>query len=638
MCSTKGYDICLHCDEPLAIEKGPAVKYGSNSYDMPSRIRRHMNKPELTEGSDYVTYYNVNVQDPYTGGGAVAARCCESCSSTNGIRFCPMCEQSYVASREWYGHMADASGHVRRARSIVVCPDCSTSPDYPECVCSHPDCNTKINIKHQNGDPYSSGYTIGAMADETKVMCSDCKHHQYVCESSWCSRRMLDANASIMNDYDDDPRYFCSQACGTLSLSKPRTMRYPNPKFWPYVDGCGCRVCAWFSGHREEVEIMGWASPTPIDHNEEPCDGCGCTSPTVEPVSQGDDALDMLYVCHICAMGNTFECPSCGVLQGTEAYTSISESQVLNHMDSEERSSIELLCDNCLENSPLVWLCDVSCNSWYSTSSNECSCGGIHPWNYTPSSFKFFDCNEDHTKVPFLGIEIEVEAMKNRASRNSGAQLTRSIAKDWSWCMHDGSLGDNGAMGFEIVTHPMTYSWFTENWASIKDLLTQLTTHGMRSWDSGMHIHITRTNMSDAHQMRFLNFIYGSANLAMSIGGRRYTDPAMQRYAPFDAERRSDFLRYKVRLQSNPGVDGHYAAVNATKTNTLEARWMRGTLSPMSFRKNVEFIQSVWDFTRKFGHTSANEMNYITWLRGVPESKRFPNVLHHIEHNYITRR
>ena len=72
MCSTKGYDICLHCDEPLAIEKGPAVKYGSNSYDMPSRIRRHMNKPELTEGSDYVTYYNVNVQDPYTGGGAVA--------------------------------------------------------------------------------------------------------------------------------------------------------------------------------------------------------------------------------------------------------------------------------------------------------------------------------------------------------------------------------------------------------------------------------------------------------------------------------------------------------------------------------------------------------------------------------------
>ena len=635
MCSTKGFDICLHCDEPLAIQHDPPVRYTQYNSQMPSRIRQAMNGKEFTEGSTYVSYYNVYVQDPYTCGD-IPARCCESCASSNGIRFCPICEQSYVASREWYGHMADTDGHVRRSRSIIVCPDCSTSPDFPECVCSHPDCDNKVYVKDQNGDPYSSGHTIGAMSEDVKVLCQSCKHHQYVCDAEWCTKRYIDNRSFIRYDDDDNSYHFCSDACAELQMSLPRMLPHKNPKLWPYVAGCGCRVCSWFSAHSGEVREMGWAEPTLISRSGDSCDGCGCNSSTVEPVTDSQDPEGVSYLCHLCRMGNYFHCSSCDTTMGSSSYTEIAELNSMANADS-----VRLSCDTCLEDSSLVWMCDVSCNKWYPTFREECACGGIHPWNYTPSSFKFFACNEDHTKVPFLGIEIEVEAMRNRASRNSGARLTRSIAKDWSWCMHDGSLGDNGQMGFEIVTHPMTYNWFTENWANIKDLLTQLTTHGMRSWDSGrcgMHIHITRTIMSDAHQMRFLNFIYGSANLAMSIGGRRYNDPAMERYAPFDAERRSDFLKYKVRRLSNPGADGHYVAVNANKPNTLEARWMRGTLSPMSFRKNVEFIQSVWDFTRKFGHTSANEMNYITWLRGVPESKRFPNVLHHIEHNYITRR
>jgi hypothetical protein len=245
-----------------------------------------------------------------------------------------------------------------------------------------------------------------------------------------------------------------------------------------------------------------------------------------------------------------------------------------------------------------------------------------------------------------MGLELEIEAQKPGASKAKGANMTRDMLGDIGWCMHDGSLlghksnGTGGDMGFEFVTHPFTYEWFNENWHRFEEYLKVLSAKGYRSWHGGrcgMHIHISRAAMTDAHQMKFIRMVLGSTNLMMAVGQRGYRDKNLSKFAPFHADERSRLME-KVRSFQNPGVSGHYTALNTMRPSTIEARWFRGTLNPLGIRKNVELIHSMWYFTREYGFTSANEMNYITWLRQPWGARRYGTLLNFIEHNYITRR
>ena len=631
----KGVTCCYHCDTPLDdVPETMGQPRSSDSYLI--RMRRREQESEESQDirrplygdDDYTSSVEFNDVTVYNHHHAEhsALRVCQPCAVRNGLRYCPFCHDTFHYPRSWYGGTTP--------RSVLPCPDCSREryPDTergygerPQYIdCDH--CGDDINIS--DGDE-----RIRVIAGES-IWCRSCWRDRLQCENSFC------AKIHHENDSTHGPSWgsYCSPECSdfnhniTGSGSIPSGRRWWKPQENEYISGCGCEMCSWihdnihlmliYDVYQDEVNPV-----VPPDESLPSCTSCGCHHHAEIGTLVPDGS-----VCHYCTMSKIKECSNCQA------------SKLIHNFHGTHRTH-RGWCDSCMATLDDHWLCDAQCSRWYSTqvhSEGDCECGGINVWNYTPAYLKFLNYGDvDDTKIPYLGLELEVEAMTDGATRRSGAKLTRSIAKSWSWCMHDGSLGENGQMGFEIVTHPMTYEWFDMNWPQIKTLLHSLREHGMRSWDSGrcgMHIHISRKLMSESHQLRFLNFIYGSSNLAMTIGGRSHADSTLTRYAPFDRERRSDFLGQKVRRYTNPGTDSHYAAVNANKKATLEARWMRGTLSPSSFRKNVEFIQSVWEFTRKFGNTSANEMNYITWLRSPPESRRFSNVLRFIEHNYITRR
>jgi len=248
--------------------------------------------------------------------------------------------------------------------------------------------------------------------------------------------------------------------------------------------------------------------------------------------------------------------------------------------------------------------------------------------------------------MPFIGLELEIEAQKWGASRLAGAKLVNTIASDFGYVMHDGTLlgtddgGLGGQKGFEFVTHPFTYEWFDEQWPNIENLLTTLSSAGYRSWEGGrcgIHVHVSRAPMSDAHQMKFIRFIYGSVNMMLCLGQRGYRDSVLNKFSPFHREDRSRLIM-KIRDFVNPDVHGHYAALNCNKPATLEGRWFRGTLNPRGVRKNVEFMHSLWYFTKMFGFSSANEINYIDWLRESPQSRQYMVLLDYLEREYVTRR
>ena len=240
------------------------------------------------------------------------------------------------------------------------------------------------------------------------------------------------------------------------------------------------------------------------------------------------------------------------------------------------------LCENCFNSS---WSCDTCGHSIREGDYHECFRNRdsvIYDYSYKPERPKFFGEAEYH-----FGLEIEVEDI-NGYGIEDGAGLVLETLGDRVYIKHDSSL-DNG---FEIVTEPHSLDQLENlNW----DFLRTLRSRGYRSWDTetcGIHVHVSRTAFrnagkhSEAHELRFQKLIYDNASQVRTIAGRTSS------YAQFEDK---GHLVAKVK-------EGHsndrYEAINSRNTHTLEVRVFRGSLKKTRILSAVEFIHSAVEYTR----------------------------------------
>ena len=583
---------------------------------------------------------------------------CAQCWNTHHqIHWCPRCKTGYTVDKEhpWWDRYARATP--------VVCVACSVSTTSAITECDQDACDSRLRPS-KNITGRGRIYCANHWADVQRCQANYCSMIFHREDSGACVRR-LDTRVGRTDRYG----YFClSCVISTIPPGFPVT----HPNAWSFIEGCSCQACGWLAGKADK-----W--PDSIDHDRErgTCTECGSEAGALDDMKSFNDGS--IVMCHTCFFNALIVCDDCGdeVLKTmvhpiarhghpipphftTTAADSrarpapgqslsplqraIREEQARGLLDgglnTEPSNGV---CDVCIRDSGNYRLCAVACNAWF-LADDTCNCDGVHRWSYKPLIYSFQSGRSQKTDssiTPYLGFELEVETVGPLATRRHGSTLLQDIAGEWAYAVHDGTLANDGQGGFEIVTHPFTFQWFNENWLTIETLLERLSADGYRSWEGGrcgMHVHISRRPMTEAHQMKFLQFIYGSANLAMCVGQRGPRDRGLTRFAPFDQEDRAQFLNSKIRGDVNPGAEGHYAALNANNHATYEARWFRGTLQPKSFRKNVEFVHAAWTFTRKFGFTSANESNFMEWLRGDPERRDYAMLLGYLENNYITRR
>jgi len=538
---------------------------------------------------------------------------CYTCvSSSPNPTYCPYCEDIYFPPTSWLSELDEY-----QILSNIPCPQHSQLTDIPAYKCD------------ACGALESAFYSF---TERNKGLCIECSFNTVVCSAVYCTVQLHPNFSDTVSSIGGTKHY-----CGPCAEVKSMPFRYPkgwHPLTWDYKSECICPCCTHLRGRCEEKwpTVISSQSHTPVK--------CViCSDPTyIEhslPINNG-------YACHICSLG-IIKCTTCD--------TRLIESESHPAIDG----SLFQRCPACFEAAG-YYLCLGACQAWV-PNEDDCDCTGVLPYDYTPNHFKYLtsrrEGNVNQDKVPFFGIELEVEAQRKSTSKKAGARLVQKLASEWSYTVHDGTLlGDgpgygtspyNGSLGFEIVTHPFTFAWFNERWDDIESLLVKLSSKGYRSWEGGrcgIHINISRRPMSEGHQTKFINFFYDHQKLACCVGQRPVGSLGVQKYAAFDKENRAQFLSSKVRSHINPGIPGnkHYVALNANKPSRLEARWFRGTLNPFSFRKNVEFIHSVWYFTKAYGFSSANEVNYVSWLQDAQHSNQYKNIRKYLTDNYITKR
>lgn len=464
-------------------------------------------------------------------------------------------------------------------------------------------------------------------------------HHlqQHACSAPYCKTGIHKSQPGVVLT-PGGQNIYCSD-CSKVRQQPSNVPMGWHPLSWDYKIGCPCAACVYLSGKDEQ-----WPKYYTHDFYDEEWH-YKCSAPGCEAF--GDEAF-FTYIpgtgkryCHCCERGILRQCAGCNTKKASDEYMPTSHHS----------------CQLCMTKS--YWYCAAQCESWF-PKDVLCNCNGVFPYNYSPKPIFQWASRQraNLDKIPLLGLELEVEFPEERAKmgksgiydssfRAKGVKLVKEIMGDSAYVVHDGSLlgfskseNKGGEFGFEVVTHPFTYEYLMECWSRFDRLFSELTRMGGRAWEGGrcgLHIHISRQPMTDGHQMKFIRFIYGSTNLCLAIGQRDYRDKNLAKYAPFDKEHRADFMM-KIRHNQNPGVDGHYAALSSTKAPTHEARWFRGTLNADSILKNVEFVHSTWEFTRLFGFRSANEFNYIEWLKQQPQKYgRYATLLKYVETHYLGR-
>jgi hypothetical protein len=238
--------------------------------------------------------------------------------------------------------------------------------------------------------------------------------------------------------------------------------------------------------------------------------------------------------------------------------------------------------------------------------------GLIESYSYKPRANYFMSNNESFKDSPlFMGIELEIE---NECCRTKNSELSKMLESSHLYFKSDGSLTD----GFEIVSHPLSFSWIQENRSKFSEMLTRIKDNGFRSYDSntcGMHIHLSKKNFGAWHLYRFLKFFQENKEFIVAISQRKIDN--LKRWANLEDET-NDSLIYKAKKK-----DGYsrYVAVNLCNSQTIELRIFRGTLNENSFFKNIEFAHSVYMFSRDY-----SDMTISAYKKFISDNSQYSHL------------
>ena len=290
------------------------------------------------------------------------------------------------------------------------------------------------------------------------------------------------------------------------------------------------------------------------------------------------------------------------------------------------------LCHDC------VIVCD-DCGLGYEWMENadECcleeSSRSVNCYSYRPH-FIHYRCNDNSVfgsglvepGVLYMGVEIEMVRMAEVA--NEFMDRLSSTGREFVYLKEDASIGYNGA---ELVTMPATIDAFEKMFPF--DGLDWARSAGVRSfaYDScGFHIHVARSAFSATHMWRFIRFQLKNPVLCQMVAQRSHSNYASWQYDESENSAIPDYVKGKRHNGRR------YLAINFQNYNTVELRYFKGNILRGAIMKNLEFVQSMYDYTehmtvRDVVAGGLAESSYRLWLDENQE--KYPNLHYFLSNN-----
>lgn len=243
------------------------------------------------------------------------------------------------------------------------------------------------------------------------------------------------------------------------------------------------------------------------------------------------------------------------------------------------------VCTSCYENLPRCPDCGVyvggGMNLSLEGSCDSCDQRSMQGYSYK-GEIQFFDIKGETTNGKFFGVEVEVDATEE-SMRYKRWQATRPINQmpEINGITRDASLN----YGFEITTQPLSFGYHmsTDFWDNVVDIVKS---NGWKALTTcGIHVHISKEAFkSSMHKMKFVYFFNNQRKLVENFSGR-----TTNRYA---------LIKPKETLLDCVHTDKH-DVVATCLDYTYEVRAFKGAVNPKTIRANIQFVESVFEFSLK---------------------------------------
>jgi len=249
-------------------------------------------------------------------------------------------------------------------------------------------------------------------------------------------------------------------------------------------------------------------------------------------------------------------------------------------------------CENCSEYYTGDECPDVSDHSY------DDDDGSYRDGNGLINSYSYKPYPEFHGVGPaFLGAEIEISAPGH--GFNQAARIAADGLGSLGYLKEDSSI----SLGFEMVTHPMTYAYAMDNFPW--PMLRELHDLGCRATEeTGIHVHVSRAGFaSPCHVYRWMKFVYRNAREVQAIARRRSRD-----WAPFDASTRQQQKHYAKNDRDPYGGSVYcprYSAINSQNAETFEVRVFASSLNEHEIKAALALVAATVEYT---AHLSAHDI------------------------------
>jgi len=234
----------------------------------------------------------------------------------------------------------------------------------------------------------------------------------------------------------------------------------------------------------------------------------------------------------------------------------------------------------------------------------------LNPYTYKPvPMFKRTESDLEKRALHF-GTEVEIEMAGKHDDVKAALSKIGEADKEYGlfYCKQDACIKN----GFEVVSHPFTLNWMNQHRDAFDSMFNlSEVMQGFEATSCGMHIHMSADAFTDLQMFKFMRWFYVNREYIRALSRR--PKGKLEGWASMKVPDDKKMLSYA--LDKSKGMDTGRAALNVGSRQTIECRIFRSTLSPTTYYGNIEFLQSLFDYTRNSGIKNTRFAPYMEFVQ-----------------------
>ena len=302
------------------------------------------------------------------------------------------------------------------------------------------------------------------------------------------------------------------------------------------------------------------------------------------------------YICEDCRYSYYCECENCGDIIRADEARSIED----------EYGDAVYYCEDCYSDVVFDYSSVYTDGDEITGDINDYSpVSAVHGWHNNPLPFtaRYGRSENYNDETMLIGAELETSAPSEDVQRNASVFIARNLNAR----IEDDSSVSGYAM--EVISDPQSPTKWLERRPKVEAVFDIMKGAGITSHDNGtcgLHFHVNRACLGSTENERertINNILLIMENFKDNlIKLSRREREALKRWGCFLSDydgNENDDLRDTEKLKKAAGKGDRYIALNLRNYETIEFRFLRGTLNASTFYASLQLIINIVELAKR---------------------------------------